>query len=259
MPNKPGYYIFINPHLDNRKVSHKICRSIVNNIVPNYDIQQVWMHPNDNMNMWELRGLQQIKDANKTHWKHPSGTYFSKYDDMRGSAALFSSVINRLKFENFVSWGADEEEEYYACGEWLNPGFFDHSNARNDCAFVMIHYTENKNEQKKRYENLISDLSDAIGNKEGTYIEDFVTDPNVIKQWENTSERRRISSLRATFPQQAIFGDMLNGGFLYVRDLNFSDGVNYLYIEGICASKYAGKAKRRGNDFTRLKLSLIHI
>ena len=141
MPNKPGYYIFINPHLDNSKVSSKICDSIVNNIVPNYDIQQVWMHPNDNMNMWSLRGLQQIKDSNKTHWKHPSGTYFSKYDDWNGAAALFSSVINRLKFENFVSWGADEEEEYYACGEWLNPGFFNHSNARVDCAFIMIHYT----------------------------------------------------------------------------------------------------------------------
>ena len=258
MPNKPGYYIFINPHLDNSKVSSRICDSIVNNIVPNYDIQQVWMHPKDNMNMWGLRGLQQIKDANKTHWKHGSGTYFSKYDDWNGAAALFSSVINRLKFENFVSWGADEEEEYYACGEWLNPGFFNHSNARTDCAFIMIHYTENKKVQQKRYENLISDLSDALKNKEGTYIEDFIKEDdeqkkkNIIKFWQSTTEKRRQSNLRATFPQQDIFGDMLNGGFLYVRDLNFTDNVNYLYIEGICASKFAGKAKRRGNDFTRL-------
>ena len=250
LPNTPGYYIFINPHLAN-SVSNKICRSITDNIVPNYDIQQVWMHPNDTANQWGLRGIAALNDGNKTHWIHPTGTYFSKYDDMRGSAALFSSVINRLRFENYISWGAQDDTEYYACGEYLNPSFFDHRNARKDCAFIMLHYTNNITANKDRYERFIEVVNEAIENKEDTYIQDFVQNPNVIKQWQNTSERRRKSSLRATFPQDSVFGNMVNGGFLYVRDLNYSNGGDYLYIEGICASKYAGKAKRRGNDKTR--------
>ena len=252
MPSKPGYYIFINPHLDNT-VSNRICRSIVDNIVPNYDIQQVWMHPNDTVNQWGLRDITSQNDGNKTHWIHPTGTYFSKYDNWNGSAALFSSVINRLRFENYISWGADDNHEYYACGDFLNAAFFDHSNARNDCAFVMLHYTIKNNAIKERYNRFIELVSEAIGNKEETYIQNFIKNPNVIRQWEKTSVRRRKSNLRATFPQDAVFGNMINGGFLYVRDLNYSDGVDYLYIEGICASKYAGKGERRGNDKTLFK------
>ena len=252
MPNKPGYYIFINPYLDN-SVSKKICRSIVDNIVPNYDIQQVWMHPDDSANQWGLRNITSQQHNNKTHWIHPTGTYFSKYDDMRGSAALFSSVINRLRFENYISWGADDDTEYYACGEYLNAAFFNHSNARDDCAFVMLHYTINNDAIKERYNKFIELVSDAIGNKEQTYIADFVKNPNVIRQWQNKTGRRRKSNLRATFPQDAVFGNMINGGFLYVRDLNYADDVDYLYIEGICASKFAGKATRRGNNKTLFK------
>ena len=251
-PNNPGYYIFINPHLDN-SVSNRICRSITDNIVPNYDIQQVWMHPNDTANQWGLRRITPRQDGDKKHWIHETGTYFSKYDNWNGSAALFSSVINRLKFENYISWGADNDTEFYACGDFLNAAFFNHSNARQDCAFIMVHYTINNDAMKNRYDKFIELVSEAIGNKEQTYIEDFVENPNVISQWENTTRGRRLSSLRTTFKQEAVFGNMINGGFLYVRDLNYSDGVNYLYIEGICASKYAGKATRRGNDKTRFK------
>ena len=70
----------------------------------NYDIQQVWMHPDDSANQWGLRSITPQKEGNKTHWIHSTGTYFSKYDNWNGSAALFSSVINRLKFENYISW-----------------------------------------------------------------------------------------------------------------------------------------------------------
>tara|TARA_B110000444_G_scaffold259603_1_gene303873 strand:- start:1529 stop:3202 length:1674 start_codon:yes stop_codon:yes gene_type:complete len=250
--NKPGYYIFINPHLDN-SVSNKICRSITDNIVPNYDIQQVWMHPQDTVTQWGLRNIAPQKDGNKTHWIHQSGTYFSKYDDMRGSATLFSSVINRLRFENYISWGAEDDTEYYACGEYLNAAFFEHNNARRDCAFVMLHYTINNNAIKERYDRFINLVSDAIENNEETYIEKFITEPDKWKFLLNTTTGRRKSSLRDTFPQDAVFGNMINGGFLYVRDLNYSDNVDYLYIEGICASKYAGKSKRRGNDKTLFK------
>ena len=252
LPNKPGYYIFINPHLAN-SVSKKICRSITDIIVPNYDIQQVWMHPKDTVTQWGLKDIMSQKEGNKTHWIHETGTYFSKYDDKRGSAALFASVINRLRFENYISWGAQDDTEYYACGEYLNAAFFDHRNARRDCAFVMLHYTNNAKANKDRYEKFIEVVNEAIENQEDTYIQDFVQNPNVIKQWQNTSERRRKSSLRATFPQDSIFGNMINGGFLYVRDLNYSNGGDYLYIEGICASKFAGKAERRGNDKTLFK------
>ena len=79
------------------------------------------MHPDDTVNQWGLRDITPQNDDNKTHWIHPTGTYFSKYDDMRGSAALFSSVINRLRFENYIDWGADNDHEYYACGDYLNP------------------------------------------------------------------------------------------------------------------------------------------
>ena len=257
MPNTPGYYIFINPHIKN-DLSKKISTSILNNIIPNYDIQQIWLHPDDTNAQWGLQRLQEkpTEDGttNKKHWIHPTGTYLSKYNDWNGAAGLFSSVINRLKFENYISWGAESDEEYYACGEWLNPAFFDHANARADCAFVMIHYTINQNAINSRYNRFIDVVSSAIENKEETYIENFIMDANkdeILEKWRNTSKRRRNSSLRKSFPAKSIFGNMINGGFLYVRDLNIKSGVNYLYIEGICASKYAKKAKRRGNDYTR--------
>ena len=93
IPNKPGYYIFINPHLNNT-VSNRICRSIVNNIVPNYDVQQVWMHHEDTMSQWGLRGMRQEVNADKTHYiDDVTGTYFSKYNVKHKSYMLFSSVI----------------------------------------------------------------------------------------------------------------------------------------------------------------------
>ena len=270
LANKPGYYIFINPYLDN-SVSNKICDSIVNNIAPNYDIQQVWMHPRDTLNQWQLRDLPLEIDGNKKHWKktyNNGTTYFSQYQEASGAYKLFNSVINRLKFENYISWGAESDDKYYACGEWLNPGFFNHTNARKDCAFVMVHYTTNQEEMKKRYNRFIELVGDALKNGEETYIEKYI-DPkykdSLIKFWKNTSEKRQNSSLRATMSQKDIFGTMINGGFLYVRDLNFKDGkfnprgADYLYIEGICSSKFAKKAKRRGNNSTRLKNDIYKI
>ena len=257
MPNTPGYYIFINPNIKN-DLSKKISTSILNNIIPNYDIQQIWLHPDDTNAQWGLQRLQekQTEDGttNKKHWIHPTGTYLSKYNDWNGATKLFSSVINRLKFENYISWGAKSDEEYYACGEWLNPAFFDHRNARVDCAFVMIHYTIDQKAINSRYNRFIDVVSSAIVNQEETYIENFIMDANkdeILEKWRNTSKGRRNSNLRKSFPAKSIFGNMINGGFLYVRDLNIKSGVNYLYIEGICASKFAGKAKRRGNDKTR--------
>ena len=130
---------------------------------------------------------------------------FSKYKDWKGAAALFSSVINRLRFENYISWGADTDEEYYACGEYLNPAFFNHTAPRKDCAFIMLHYTNDETAIQNRHKKFLDVVNQSIINNEETYVESFITDPNIITQWKNTSNRRRMSSLEKTFPKETIY------------------------------------------------------
>lgn len=197
-----GYYIFMNPTENFIDSQNRLRESIVNNICTNYNIQQIFINPQDEvrsqgdsdgdlnpalLSKWipNARGnnIQGDTNSNYKYYEQNYGnnkTTFILPSKQRASA-LWASVIKLLSFDNYLSYGyeldddGNPDESGHVCNGTLSPGFFD-TGSFDEHAFIILYYNKDnriKQEKINKFIKLLtynkndhSNTNDEVGGNE---------------------------------------------------------------------------------------------
>lgn len=183
---QPGYYIFMNPTEDFIDSQNRLRESIVNNICRNYNIQQIFINPQDvvksqgdsngdlipaRLSNWidKARGdkIQGYGSDGYQYYQHNFGnnnkTTFI-LPPKKNANALWASVIKLLSFDNYLSYGyevdkdGNADESGHVCNGSLSPGFFD-NDSFNDHAFIILYFNNDIEVKKDKIQKFIKLLT----------------------------------------------------------------------------------------------------
>tara|TARA_Y100000389_G_scaffold205035_1_gene262256 strand:+ start:21084 stop:23090 length:2007 start_codon:yes stop_codon:yes gene_type:complete len=251
---QPGYYIFMNPTENFIDSQNRLRESIVNNICSNYNIQQIFINPQDEvksqgdsdgdlnparLSEWipGVRGdkIQGYGSDGYKYYEHNFGnnnkTTFI-LPPKKNANALWASVIKLLSFDNYLSYGyevdtdGNPDESGHVCNGTLSPGFFD-NNSFNDHAFIILYFNNDNNVKKDKIQKFIKLLT-YNKNEHSNNDDDNDTNDSMAKQltqmfgWE-------ILFNKAEFNKQKYLPDNSNGedpGNDIVEYLNAGDSTN---------------------------------
>lgn len=183
---QPGYYIFMNPTENFIDSQNRLRESIVNNICRNYNIQQIFINPQDviksqgdsnddlipaRLSNWkdEARG-DKIKGYGSDGYKYYEHNFGNNnkttfiLPPKKNANALWASVIKLLSFDNYLSYGyevdtdGNPDESGHVCNGTLSPGFFD-NDSFNDHAFIILYFNNDNNVKKDKIQKFIKLLT----------------------------------------------------------------------------------------------------
>tara|TARA_B100001758_G_scaffold247919_1_gene268532 strand:- start:3383 stop:5758 length:2376 start_codon:yes stop_codon:yes gene_type:complete len=183
---QPGYYIFMNPTENFIDSQNRLRESIVNNICRNYNIQQIFINPQDEVKS-QGNSNGDLIPARLSNWIHEAsgdkiqgyGSDGYKYYEhnfgnnnkttfilppKKNANALWASVIKLLSFDNYLSYGYENDEDGnsdesgHVCNGTLSPGFFD-NDSFNHHAFIILYFNNDIKVKKDKIQKFIKLLT----------------------------------------------------------------------------------------------------